>query len=210
MVLTKADAVGPEVPALAEVTVAEVDPGPRRVVTSAPGGGASTTCSQRIGRRTVALIGESGAGKSTLVNALVAGDDVAADGAVRAGDSKGRHTTTSRELHLLPSGGVLVDTPGIREVGIFVDPEAVAESFPDIEELAERCRFRDCVHAAEPGCAVLAAVEAGELAAERWEAWQALRKEAESAALRADAHAQHQADRRFGRMVRESERHKRP
>ena len=95
------------------------------------------TCSNGSGTRTVALIGESGAGKSTLVNALVEGD-VAAEGDVREGDSKGRHTTTHRELHLLDGGGILVDTPGIREVGIWTDTDAVAESFPDIEELAEQ------------------------------------------------------------------------
>ena len=130
-----------------------------------------------VGRRTVALIGESGAGKSTLVNALLK-DDVAAEGAVRAGDRKGRHTTTSRELHRLPSGGVLVDTPGIREVGIFADTEAVAETFPDLEEIAGDCRFRDCAHLSEPGCAVRDAIALGVIDEGRVARWRALEDEA--------------------------------
>ena len=209
VVLTKADlADGVEVDAIAE-GVRAANPGLDVLVTSA-------TDEQGLGEvralaegRTIVLLGESGAGKSTLTNALV-GDDVVATGEVRKGDSKGRHTTTRRELHVLPTGGVLIDTPGIRSVGLWVDPDAVAATFDDIEELGEGCRFRDCAHAGEPGCAVAAAVEAGELAAARWEAWQELRKEAQSAALRADAHAQHQADRRFGKIAREAQRQKRP
>jgi ribosome biogenesis GTPase len=105
------------------------------------------------------LIGRSGAGKSTLVNVL-AGADLAATAEVRR-DGKGRHTTTHRELHVLPGGGVLIDTPGLRAV------------FPhDPEELAGGCRFADCGHAGEPGCAVAAAVAKGELTRERFEAWQ--------------------------------------
>ncbi|MBX3286795.1 MAG: ribosome small subunit-dependent GTPase A, partial [Actinobacteria bacterium] len=136
VVLTKADTVGPEVAAAAELTVAEVDPTLEVVTLSAKGGWGVDDLLAHVGTRTVALIGESGAGKSTLVNALVQAE-VAAEGRVRTGDAKGRHTTTSRELHLLATGGVLVDTPGIREVGIFADPEAVAETFPEIEDLTE-------------------------------------------------------------------------
>ena len=137
VVLTKADKVGPEVAAEAEMIAAEVDPALEVVTLSAKGGWGIDDLLERVGTRTVALIGESGAGKSTLVNALMEGD-VAAEGDVREGDSKGRHTTTHRELHLLDGGGILVDTPGIREVGIWTDTDAVAESFPEIEELAEQ------------------------------------------------------------------------
>lgn len=119
---------------------------------------------------TTVMVGESGAGKSTLTNALL-GDEVAATGHVRAGDSKGRHTTTSRELHLLPGGGVLVDSPGIRSVGVFADDAALAETFEDIDDLARQCRFRDCTHGVEPGCAVREAVEAGTLDPDRFNAW---------------------------------------
>jgi ribosome biogenesis GTPase / thiamine phosphate phosphatase len=157
--------------------------------------------------RTVVLLGESGAGKSTLVNALV-GDDVAATGDVRSGDRKGRHTTTARQLHLLDGGGVLVDTPGIRAVGLWVDEDAVDVSYADLEELAEGCRFRDCGHGVEPGCAVTAAVAGGTLDAERVEAWHDLRREAASAALRADEHARRQSERRFGRMTKEAKARK--
>ncbi len=208
VVLTKADKVGAEVPAEAELTVAEVDPNLEVVTLSAKGGWGIDDLLARVGTRTVALIGESGAGKSTLVNALVDGD-VAAEGDVRAGDSKGRHTTTSRELHLLESGGVLVDTPGIREVGIFADPEAVAETFPDIEELTEQCRFRDCAHQSEPGCAVLGAVADGTLDAGRLANWRALDAEAESSALRSDPVAYRRANHQSGKAPKEPTKHKR-
>ena len=206
VVLTKADAVGPEVAALAEDVVADVD---LEVVTlSARSGWGVDDLLARIGRRTVALIGESGAGKSTLVNALVA-HEVAAEGAVREGDAKGRHTTTARELHVLRTGGVLIDTPGIREVGIFADPDAVAETFADIEALAAGCRFRDCVHESEPGCAVLAAVADGTLSEDRVRRWRDLETEAASAALRADPVAYRKRNRQQGRIGREAVRHKR-
>jgi len=205
VVLTKADKVGPEVAAEAEMVVAEVDPELEVVTLSAKGGWGIDDLLERVGQRTVALIGESGAGKSTLVNALMAGE-VAAEGDVREGDSKGRHTTTHRELHLLDGGGILVDTPGIREVGIWTDTDAVAESFPDIEELAGQCRFRDCAHQAEPGCAVRAAVTDGRLPAERLAAWRALDAEAASAELRADVVERHRRNRQFGRMAREAQK----
>lgn len=205
VVLTKADKVDAAVAAEAELLAEEAQPGIEVVTLSAKGGWGIDDLIERIGHRTVALIGESGAGKSTLVNALVAGDvEVAAEGDVREGDSKGRHTTTHRELHLLPGGGILVDTPGIREVGVWTDTDAVAETFADIDELAERCRFRDCAHESEPGCAVLAAVEAGELPAERLEAWRALDAEAASAELRADVVEYRRRSRQFGRMVRDA------
>ena len=208
VVLTKADKVGPEVPAAAELTVAEVDPDLEVVTLSARGGWGIDDLLARVGTRTVALIGESGAGKSTLVNALV-DRDVAAEGDVRAGDSKGRHTTTSRELHLLAGGGVLVDTPGIREVGIFADPDAVAETFPDIEELTEQCRFRDCAHVSEPGCALLAAVAAGTLDAGRLTTWRSLEAEATSSVLRAVPAAARRAGRQGSKVGKEAVKHKR-
>jgi ribosome biogenesis GTPase len=207
VVLTKADKADPAAAALAAEAVAEVDPDLEVVTLSAKGGWGIDDLLARVGPRTVALIGESGAGKSTLVNALVA-REVAEEGEVRAGDAKGRHTTTSRELHLLEGGGVLVDTPGIREVGIWTDPDAVAEGFPDIDELAEACRFRDCAHDAEPGCAVQAAVAAGDLAAERLEAWRALDAEATAAELRADLVEQRRRGRQQGRMARATQKAK--
>jgi ribosome biogenesis GTPase len=115
--------------------------------------------------RSVVLVGSSGAGKSTLANTLL-GSERMKTGEVRAGDERGRHTTTHRALSALPSGACLIDTPGMRELKP-TGEEDVAESFADVEAIAEQCRFRDCRHAAEPGCAVRAAVERGALEAGR-------------------------------------------
>ncbi len=157
--------------------------------------------------RTVVLVGESGAGKSSLANALL-GDEVMATGEVRARDAKGRHTTTTREAHPLPGGGVLIDTPGIRAVGLTADPDAVAATYADIDDLAAGCRFSDCGHAGEPGCAVADAVAAGELAPERLEGWRALEREAAAAELRAAPHLLRARNRRFGRIVKDAQRRK--
>jgi ribosome biogenesis GTPase / thiamine phosphate phosphatase len=176
--------------------VAEANPGVDVLITSAKEGIGLDALRALAAGRTVTMLGESGAGKSSLMNALV-GEDVAVVGAVRAGDSKGRHTTTTRELRVLPAGGVLIDTPGIRAVGLSADPEAVAMTFADIDELASGCRFADCRHDTEPGCAVVAAVAAGELAQARLDAWRDLDREAASAALRDVPHEKRQ--RRKGR-----------
>lgn len=117
---------------------------------------------------TAALIGSSGVGKSTLVNALI-GEEVALTGEVRESDSKGRHTTTWREMFVLPGGGVLIDNPGLREVGVWAG--RVADSYADVEALAVNCQFRDCKHITEPNCAVLAAVQSGELSRQRYESY---------------------------------------
>lgn len=155
--------------------------------------------------RTAVLVGESGAGKSTLANALL-GREVATTGAVRAADAKGRHTTTARELHLLtgPGGGTIIDTPGIRSIGLAAGADAVDSVFPDIEELATDCRFSDCGHGSEPGCAVQAAVDQGSLPADRLHGWRRLRREVASAELRATPHQYRAEGRRFGRMAKEA------
>ncbi|KAB8188538.1 ribosome small subunit-dependent GTPase A [Lysobacter maris] len=130
--------------------------------------------------RTVVLVGSSGAGKSTLTNSLL-GIERMKTGEVRGSDSRGRHTTTHRALIPLPSGACLIDTPGMRELKP-TGEEDVAESFTDIEALAEQCRFRDCAHAREPGCAVRAAIEAGTLDAQRFANYLKLRDEVAGAA----------------------------
>ncbi len=112
--------------------------------------------------QTAVLLGSSGAGKSTLLNVL-AGEERMATREVRAADDRGRHTTTHRELVLLPSGALILDTPGMREMGLWDADEGVSATFADIEALAAQCKFRDCGHGDEPGCAVQAAIEAGEL-----------------------------------------------
>lgn len=132
---------------------------------------------------TLALVGSSGVGKSTLVNFLMGGA-VAPTGEVRAHDDRGRHTTTRRELFWTPGCTALIDTPGMRELGLWGDGRDVDEVFDDLAEVARGCRFRDCTHAREPGCAVRAAVSAGALSPERVSAWSALRGELASRSRR--------------------------
>ena len=204
VVLTKA-VLGSDVDGIVDDLRADC-PGIDILVTSAlEGEGLDALRDLAVGR-TVTMLGESGAGKSSLVNALL-GEGVTATGDVR-GDGKGRHTTTSRELHVLPAGGVLIDTPGTREVGLWVDPGAVDATFADVDWLASGCRFGDCRHDREPGCAVVEAVAAGGLAADRLDAWRALRREAESAELRANPHELRKRNKQFGRLVKEANKHK--
>lgn len=125
---------------------------------------------------TVGLVGESGAGKSTLINRL-AGDELQATGETRRGDHKGRHTTTARELVPLPGGAVLVDTPGVRTVAMPEAGRGVSRAHDDLESLFSECRFRDCRHRTEPGCAVRAALDDGRLDEKRWGSYQKLLKE---------------------------------
>ncbi len=129
-----------------------------------------------VPRTTVALVGSSGVGKSTLTNRIL-GDEVQATGAQRASDDRGRHTTTRRELLVSPSGVLLIDTPGMRELGAWQADEGVASAFADIEALAQACRFRDCTHVTEAGCAVLDAIDGGGLEPSRLDAWRHLQRE---------------------------------
>ncbi len=126
--------------------------------------------------RTAALIGSSGAGKSTLINRLF-GEEVQATGMVSANLGKGKHTTTSRDLIVLPSGGMVIDNPGIREIALTIDDARIESAFPDIEALTVLCKFKDCSHTHEPGCRVLEAVTAGEIAHERVKNFQKLKSE---------------------------------
>jgi ribosome biogenesis GTPase len=151
--------------------------------------------------RTAALLGESGAGKSTLVNALV-GAEVMPTAAVRAGDAKGRHTTTARHLVPLPGGGVLVDTPGLRQLGLWSGEAGLSATFADVEELAAACRFSDCAHGGEPGCAVAEALADGRLLPRRLAGYDKLQKELEHAEGRRAEHEKRAEDRRFGRMYK--------
>ncbi|TDP32349.1 ribosome small subunit-dependent GTPase A [Nocardia ignorata] len=134
---------------------------------------------------TVALIGPSGAGKSTLANALL-GAEVFATNAVRAVDRKGRHTTVHRELRPLPGGGTLIDTPGLRGIGLYDAADGIGKTFSDIESLAADCRFADCAHETEPGCAVQAGIADGTITERRLTSYRKLAKENEWMAARTD------------------------
>jgi len=131
-------------------------------------------------------------------------------GRVRTGDAKGRHTTTSRELYVLPAGGVLIDTPGIRAIGLWTDEDstAVAETFADVEELAAQCRFNDCANDREPGCAVNAAIAAGTISQDRIDRWRVLQHEADAAIVRASPHERRKYDKKHARIVDDALRRK--
>ncbi|MCC6488365.1 MAG: ribosome small subunit-dependent GTPase A [Candidatus Hydrogenedentes bacterium] len=137
--------------------------------------------------RTLALLGSSGVGKSSLINALL-GDARLKTSAVREDDSRGRHTTTHRELFVSPGGGMVIDTPGMRELQLLADEDSLERAFDDVAQLAAACRFRDCTHESEPGCAVRAAVEDGSLAPDRWESFLKLRRELNYLARKQDPH----------------------
>ena len=203
LVLTKADLAADPGRLLAEAAAAA--PAARTALICAPSGlGLGDLSFALAPGRTTVLIGSSGAGKSTLLNAL-AGETLARTGEIRADDERGRHTTTSRRLYRLRQGALIIDTPGLRELQLWADEEEAGAAFPEIEELAALCRFRDCRHESEPGCAVRAALEAGELDAGRFSGWGKLTKEA--AFLRAKEEGSgREAERRRWRAIERSRR----
>lgn len=185
--LTKADLV-PDPATLAHL-VRDVEggaPGVPVLALSAHTGDGVDALAALLADGTSVLLGTSGAGKSTLANAL-AGADVMEVQAIRDVDGKGRHTTTTRNLLTLPAGGVLIDTPGLRGVGLWDAGGGVGQVFAEIEELARDCRFHDCAHTAEPGCAVLAAVDSGQLPERRLESFRKLVRENQWIVAKTDA-----------------------
>jgi ribosome biogenesis GTPase / thiamine phosphate phosphatase len=175
VVLTKADACD-EVEALVAEVEAVAIGAAVHAVSALTGEGLDALKDVLGAGKTAVLLGSSGVGKSTLVNAL-AGQDLMATQAIIEEGSRGRHTTTHRELVLLPSGGLVLDTPGMRELGLWDADSGLSATFADIEALAAGCRFHDCGHRSEPGCAVRAALEDGELDAGRWKSFQKLQRE---------------------------------
>ncbi|MBU8537655.1 ribosome small subunit-dependent GTPase A [Falsiroseomonas tokyonensis] len=188
LVLTKADLS--EAPEAAAAEVAKLAAGcPVLVVSARQGIGLDAIRAQIRPGETCVLIGSSGVGKSTLVNTLL-GEQRMATQEIRAADARGRHTTSARHLILLPGGGLLLDTPGIREVGLVEAEAGLGTVFEDIEQLASQCRFGDCSHTTEPGCAVRAALEAGALDAARWAHFRKLEQELAEASGARDRAAQ--------------------
>ncbi|MBL1287201.1 ribosome small subunit-dependent GTPase A [Streptomyces sp. NPDC057067] len=187
VLLTKADLV-PDVITLSHLVedVERIAPGVQVLPVSSATGEGVDVFRAVVGGGTSVLLGTSGAGKSTLANTLL-GEDVMDVRAARDVDGKGRHTTTTRNLLVLPEGGVLIDTPGLRGVGLWDAEAGVGQVFSEIEDLARRCRFHDCAHVAEPGCAVLGAVEDGSLPERRLDSYRKLLRENHRIAAKTDA-----------------------
>jgi ribosome biogenesis GTPase len=174
------------------------------VVSATRGNGTDALAAHVSAGVTAAFLGPSGVGKSSLINAI-RGDASLATNAVRDGDHRGRHTTTHRELLYLPGGGMLIDTPGMRELQVWGTGHGLAQSFSDIEEVAAQCKFSDCRHQGEPGCAVRAAVEDGSISAARLESYEKLAREYRHVEQRHDPQARRaakQEQKRFAKMVR--------
>ncbi|GII60930.1 putative ribosome biogenesis GTPase RsgA [Sphaerisporangium krabiense] len=183
IVLTKADLV--DDPEAVHAEAEALAPGVDILVTSAATGHNIDVLAALL-RGTTVLLGPSGAGKSSLGNTLL-GEESLATGTVRAQDGKGRHTTVRRELLPLPGGGVLIDTPGLRGISLHDAADGLEQVFAEIEDLAAHCRFGDCAHDTEPGCAVQAAIAAGELPERRLRSYRKLQRENAWAASRTDA-----------------------
>ena len=203
VLLTKTDLVDDVAPYLAEAELATRGACPVLTVSARTAQGLDEVRALFGENKTAVLFGSSGVGKSTIVNALAGNEDIATQ-EVREADQKGRHTTTRRELVLLASGGVVLDTPGMRELQLW-DAD-LQQTFGDIEEIAARCRFADCSHDQEPDCAIQAALADGTLAADRWESYSKLQKEIEALDRRRDAQARRESRRQIKVRAREIRR----
>jgi ribosome biogenesis GTPase len=205
VVLSKADLaedLGERVAHIRQVAVGV----PLVTVSAVDGRGVDEVRARIVKGSTVAFVGSSGVGKSTLLNTL-AGGQRAAVREVREDDARGRHTTTRRQLHLLPEGGLVLDTPGMRELALWDADAGLERSFADIEALAAVCRFSDCAHDGEPGCAVASAIEDGDLASSRFDGWQKLEREARHLERRVDALARAEERRRWKTIHKSVNKH---
>jgi len=226
IVLTKADRLDDPWPLVAEVEAVALGV-PVHVVSAVTGQGCDALRARIEPGATAVLLGSSGVGKSTLVNrwmwleaspakpappgdrpryayGVPVGEEAMATRETRVDDDEGRHTTTHRQLLVLPGGGLVIDTPGLRELQLWdVGSAALDATFADVEELAADCRFADCTHVHEPECAVLAAVESGELPGERFHSWRKLQRELRAIALRQDARLRKEETRKWKLRTRE-------
>lgn len=204
VVLTKADQADDLPAALSAATA--VAPGAAVLAVSArTGEGMGALSGELASGSTTVVIGRSGAGKSTLANVLSGGAAGLSTGEVRP-DGKGRHTTIARELVMLANGALMIDTPGLRALGLVDAGEAIEQAFSEIEELAAGCRFRDCSHGREPGCAVLEAISSGALAADRLAGYQRLQREQARLEAMGDKRLQAERAARWRRLAREVQR----
>jgi len=202
IVLTKVDRLDDPWPLVAEVEAVALGV-PVHVVSAVTGQGCDALRARIGAGATAVLLGSSGVGKSTLVNRWL-GEEAMATNETREDDDEGRHTTTHRQLLVLPGGGLVIDTPGLRELQLWdVDSAALDTTFADIEELAADCRFANCTHAHEPECAVLAAVESGELPPGRLHSWRKLQREVRAIAMRHDIRLRKEEARKWRLRTRE-------
>jgi ribosome biogenesis GTPase len=176
---------------------------PVHVVSAVTGQGCDALRARIASGMTAVLLGSSGVGKSTLVNRWL-GEEVMLTKETRGDDDEGRHTTSHRQLLVLPGGGMVIDTPGLRELQLWdVGSAGLDATFADVEELAADCRFADCTHVHEPECAVLAAVESGELPGERLHSWRKLQRELRAIAMRHDVRLRKEEARKWKLRARE-------
>lgn len=176
VVLTKADLVD-ESDTYIRIAESYAVGVPVHAVSSKTGAGLNALSDYISSGKTIVFLGSSGVGKSSLVNAL-ADEDIMTVNGIREDDSKGRHTTTHRQLIMLKNGAMIIDTPGMRELGMWDVSAGLGEAFADVEQYLGKCRFRDCKHQTEPGCAIKEAIANGELSRERWESYISLKSEA--------------------------------
>jgi ribosome biogenesis GTPase len=204
VVLNKADLCG-DAAARAREAIAVAGSSPVVALSALEDGGIEPLHAFLGPGRTAALLGSSGVGKSTIVNRLLGGERFLT-GAVRESDSRGRHTTTHRELVPLPAGGALIDTPGMRELQLWAGQGSVDEVFDEIGTLAAQCRFGDCTHAVEPGCAVQAALATGAVSPDRWESYRKLLGEARRHEALADAQIAQDRKRKIKQIMKANRR----